>query len=336
VTVGDLGEATLISRIRSRVPPAPSWILTSIGDDGAVFEPARGTVDVITTDTLVEGTHFDKSFVPSQDIGHKSLAVNLSDLAAMGATPRVTVLSLILPPTLLANDLDAILGGILALADQHNIVLAGGNITSTHGPLVIGMTALGSVRRRRIISRAGGRPGDELWVTGDLGAAAAGLDYLQHQPTTLIGEHLDMRHCVDRYRRPEPRVRIGMLLGRNKVARAGVDLSDGLADGLRQITSASGTGTIIDGPSLPLDPQTKHWFSKRGLDPLLAALTGGDDYELLIAVPRSHRRRLFAISRLTDGVPLTRIGELTEPPSLVLHTPSGNQDLPAGYQHFNK
>jgi len=317
------------------VPPAPDWVSTGIGDDAAVVEPSRGTLDVITTDTLVEGIHFDRSFVSAADLGHKTLAVNLSDLAAMGATPRVAVLSLVLPPALAAIDVDQLIASLIELAGRHRIALVGGNITSSHGPLVVGMTAIGSVRRRRVITRAGGRPGDELWVTGTLGAAAAGLGYLRQKSSTSSPEETDaIQSCVDRYRRPEPRVRIGMLLGRNRVARAGVDLSDGLADGLRQITRASGTGAIIDGTSLPLEPGARLWFSRQGLDPLVETITNGDDYELLIAVPRTDRRRLAVVERLSKGVPLTHVGKLTQPRNLVLRTPEQDRDMPAGYQHF--
>ena len=309
---------------------------TGIGDDAAVVEPTRGTLDVITTDTLVEGIHFDRSFVSAADVGHKTLAVNLSDLAAMGATPRVAVLSLVLPAALTAVELDQLIDGLLRLAVRHGVSLVGGNITSTHGPLVVGMTAVGSVRRRRVITRTGGRPGDELWLTGTVGAAAAGLGYLQHNSTSSPEDTDGIQRCIERYRRPEPQVRIGMLLGRNRVARAGVDLSDGLADGLRQIASASGTGAVIDGKSLPLEPAATRWFSSRGLDPLTASVAGGDDYELLIAVPRTNRRRLNAVSRLSRGVPLTRIGELTQQPDLVLRTQEQDHALPAGYQHFGQ
>lgn len=318
------------------MPPAPDWVATGIGDDAAVVEPGRGTLDVITTDTLVEGVHFERSFMSPADLGHRTLAVNLSDLAAMGATPRVAVLSLVLPPAMAAADLDTLVDGLLALADQHRVALVGGNITRTDGPLVIGMTAVGAVRRRRVVTRAGGRPGDELWVTGTLGAAAAGLACLQQDPAHRASGNVALNACITRYRRPEPRVRIGTLLGRNRIARAGLDLSDGLADGLRQLTQASGVGAVVDGSSVPVDPGAHRWFEQAGRDPLDAAVAGGDDYELLIAVSRTHRRRITAIARLARGVAFTRIGELTTSPDLVLHTASGARAIGAGYEHFKK
>jgi len=334
MTVGDLGEAALIALIRSQVPSAPRWVTTGIGDDAAVVAPMRGTLDVITTDTQVEGVHFERALLSPSDIGHRTLAVNLSDLAAMGATPRVAVLSLVLPPSLATADLEAMIEGLLSLATAHDVALVGGNITRTSGPLVLGVTAIGAVRRRRILTRDGGRPGDELWVTGTLGSAAAGLTWLQQQQAGHAPADQEPRQGIQSYRRPTPRVRIGALLGRNRVARAGIDLSDGLADGLHQLGQASGLGALIHGSAVPMAPETVAWFAHRQQHPLEAAMTGGDDYELLIAVPRSHRRRLAAIQRLSHGVPLTRIGELTKTLDLVVRTETGDLPVPAGYQHF--
>ena len=307
---------------------------TGIGDDAAVVEPARGALDVVTTDTLVEGVHFDRSFVSAPDIGHRTLAVNLSDLAAMGATPRVAVLSLVLPRTLPVADLDGIVEGLLGLAADHRVALVGGNLTRTHGPLVLGVTAIGAVRRRRVLTRAGGRPGDELWVTGAVGAAAAGLAALRQGPPADSASDPDLDDCIRRYRRPEPRIRIGTLLGRNGVARAGIDLSDGLADGLHQLARASGAGAEVDGATIPVHPGAGRWFAGAGSDPLEAALRGGDDYELLIAVPRRQRRALRMLARLFRGIPVTRIGELTKTPDLVLRTAAGDRQVPGGYEHF--
>lgn len=305
-----------------------------IGDDAAVVEPARGALDVVTTDSLVEGVHFDRSFVSAADVGHRALAVNLSDLAAMGAAPRAAVLALVLPAALPAADLDAVVEGLLALADSHRVALVGGNVTRTDGPLVLSLTALGAVRRRRVLTRGGGRPGDELWVTGRVGAAAAGLAALRRGTPTEAAADPDLDDCIRRYRRPEPRVRVGALLGRNRVARAAIDLSDGLGDGLRRLAAASGTGAVVDAGAVPVHPGARRWFAADGRDPVEAALAAGDDYELLIAVPRQRRRGLRALARLFGGVSVARIGELTKTPDVVLRTPAGDRPVAPGYEHF--
>ncbi len=174
-SVAGLGEHALLARLRARVPPAPAWVALGIGDDAAVLEPARNELDVVTTDTLVEGVHFDPRFTTFADVGHKALAVNLSDLAAMGASPRAALLSLALPGGLAVDDFDALVDGFLAAAAASGVSLVGGNLARSPGPLVVDVTALGSVRRRRVLGRSGARPGDELYVSGAIGAAAAAL-----------------------------------------------------------------------------------------------------------------------------------------------------------------
>jgi thiamine-monophosphate kinase len=290
----------------------------------------------------VEGIHFDRQICSAADIGHKALAVNLSDIAAMGARPRAALLSLVLPDAMLVADLDALVDGLLELAASHHVALIGGNITRStgvgdqgaispsSGPLVINVTAIGSVGRRQVLTRSGARSGDEVYVTGSLGAGAAGLHSLlvrtdQAEATNAAGQH---------YRRPEPRVRAGMLLGRNKAATACIDLSDGLADAVRQLCGASGTGMLIDGNLVPISDDVVRWCATRGLDALTTSLSGGDDYELLFTVRPSHRGRLRAVRRAVGDLPITRIGTITKDRRVRVVTATGELDLPPGFEHF--
>ena len=174
-TVADLGEHRLIARLRSRVINLPPHVELGIGDDAAAIAPARSALEIITTDALVEGVHFRRDWTAADAVGHKALAVNLSDLAAMGATPRAALLSLALPETMPVVEFDALLDGFLALAAATATPLVGGNITRSPGPLMIDVTAIGSAPRRKLLRRSGGLAGDELYVTGALGGAAAGL-----------------------------------------------------------------------------------------------------------------------------------------------------------------
>ena len=169
----------MIERIRSRLAAPPPWVIVGVGDDAAVVEPERNRVEVLTVDAIVEGVHFDRAFVPPGAIGHRALAVNLSDLAAMGAAPRLVLLSMALPSTLPLADFDAMVGGFAALAGRFRVQVVGGNLTRTHGPLTIDVTAIGTVKRRQALTRAGARPGDDLYVSGSLGSARAGLTLLQ-------------------------------------------------------------------------------------------------------------------------------------------------------------
>jgi thiamine-monophosphate kinase len=301
-----------------------------LGDDAAVVEPERNRLQVLTVDAIVEGIHFDRAFTPPAAIGHRALAVNLSDLAAMGAAPRLCLLSLALPPAWPVDDFDAMIGGLTALAARHNVHVAGGNLTRSPGPLLIDVTVSGGIKRRQALTRSGARPGDELYMTGSLGAAAAGLQMLR-QSAGASGE------CARRYLYPEPRLRTGMLLARNRAASACIDLSDGLADGVHHIADRSGVGAIIDADSLPIGQEARAWFDGHTADPTTAALTGGDDYELLFTVRPRTRGRLKAAARNGD-TPLTRIGVCTADRAVILRcgagAQAGDRPIPAGYSHF--
>jgi len=314
LTVSSLGERALIARITARLS-SPSWVIVGPGDDAAVIAPQRGALDVLTVDALVDGVHFDRRFVPPDAIGHRALAVNLSDLAAMGAEPRAALLSLALPPTLEVEEVDRLLDGLLALAATHRVAVIGGNVTRTPGPLTIDVTAIGTVHPRRILTRAGARPGDEVYVTGSVGGAAVGLRALKDGQASP---------AIDRYLRPQPRVRAGVVLARTRAASACMDLSDGLADGLHQVADASGVGMDIDANAIP-----------RGDGATLdLALSGGDDYELLFTVRPSQRGRFRGARREFADLPVTRIGVITRGRDVVLRDETGTRPVPAGYEHF--
>ena len=367
--VADSSERELIARIRRQLPPAPDWLLVGIGDDAAVVEPERNRVEVLTVDALVEGIHFDRRFVPPDAIGHRALAVNLSDLAAMGAAPRLALLSMALPAALPLADFDAITAGFALLAARHRLHVVGGNLTRSPGPLLVDVTVIGTVKRRQALTRSGARPGDDLYVSGTIGAAAAGLRMLQERINPPANEHLalattgDLRlsttgdtrdtevqadlkrdsfsvvreSCIERYLRPEARLRLGIHLGRNGAASACMDLSDGLADGFQQVADASGVGMTIDADALPIDPGARAFFEAHGRDAVVESLTAGDDYELLIAVRPRTERRLTAAMRRGD-VMLTRIGRCTAERVITLRAAAGTSidagALPHGFSHF--
>ena len=351
-TIADAGEHDLIARVRARAGSPPSFVPIGIGDDAAVVEPARGMLDVITTDALVEHVHFRRDWTDARSIGTKAVTVNLSDLAAMGATPRVILLSLILPPAMALSDFDALIDGAVSASTAAGASVVGGNISRSPGPLVVDVTAMVSVGRRRVMTRGGGRAGDELYVTGTVGGAAAGLAILQSGVDRASLSEAEAA-SVARYERPEARLRCGRVIAGSRSASACMDLSDGLADAARQIAEASGTGVTLDAESIPLgvrpssDPvQTLlrpssdlghlgHARVSPGPDPVLdAALTGGEDYELLFAV-RPRRRRAF-LGAMAKCRPLqaTLVGRLTKDPAVVLARGTEQTTLNSGFRHF--
>jgi thiamine-monophosphate kinase len=333
-TIATLGERGLIARLRARVASPPASVLIGIGDDAAVMTSERNQLSVLTTDSLVEDVHFRRAWTSPRAIGHKALAVNLSDLAAMGARPAAALLSLTMPAAFRLAEFDALVDGFATLAEASGTALVGGNMTRSPGPLVIDVTAIGHVRPRRVLARSGGRAGDELYVTGNIGAAAAGLAWL--------GSGVDRRtldvtatECVARYEQPDARFFAGVQIGRNRAASACVDLSDGLADAAGQMGEASGTGVLLEADALPVHPGAIDVAKREGREILPFALSGGEDYELLFAVPPRRRRAFLAIAARCRGLKFSRIGQLVAEPGAWLVDASGRREpLGAGFSHF--
>jgi thiamine-monophosphate kinase len=360
-TVAEVGEQAIIDWIRRVAPPAPPEIITGIGDDAAVLEPVRNHVAVVTTDSLVEDVHFRRPWSTPSDVGAKALLVNLSDLAAMGAAPHAALLALGLPATLSVAALIALVTAFIDVARANRMGLVGGNISLSPGPLFIDVTAVGAAKRRKLLHRHGARVGDSLYVTGSLGGAAAGLLWLQRtgalertdswqpgvrslfapaggrpgsQAEPLTSLEPAVAPAVRRYLRPDVRSRIGQAVGRARAASACVDLSDGLADALRQIAAASGTGVQIDADAIPVDVSGREVAARLGADPLTLALSGGEDYELLFAVSQRSTRRFLATVAGAGRVRVTRIGRVVPSPALDLRRDEQTERLPGSFRHF--
>ena len=223
--------------------------------------------------------------------------------------------------------------GFLKLAHGTGIPLVGGNLARSPGPLVINVTVIGAARRRRVLTRAGGRHGDELYVTGSLGAAATGLAICESgvdrgalDPT--LGE------CLGRYEWPQPRLRLGISVARNRAASACVDLSDGLADAVSQLAGASGTGAVVEASRLPIHPGTIAWAATRGQHAVPQAVSGGEDYELLFAVPARRRAAFRAAARSQPDVTVTHIGRLSRDTGVWLDRDGRLEPLGRGFSHF--
>lgn len=311
------GEFDLIARIRARAGTRDDIVL-GIGDDAALLAPPPGKHLVVTADTLNDGVHFPHG-TPAVDIGWKALAVNLSDLASMGAEPAWCTLSLSLPRADAAW-IDGFLDGFLALAGEHGIALVGGD--TTRGPLSLSVTAMGFVDAGSALRRDGAQVGDDVWVTGTLGDAAGALVLLDLQPAHPLRSRLD---------RPTPRVRAGRALA--ELASACVDVSDGLLGDLGHICARSDVGARIEIPSLPASEALRDAFDDVARAALQAA--GGDDYELCFTADVSHRERIASLASNLD-LRITRIGRITGGSGVVAVDVAGAVWQPprAGYDHF--
>jgi len=293
-----LGEFDII---RKYFAPASerSDVLLGIGDDAAVLEVGAERKLVVAMDTIVEGVHFPVG-TDAADVGYRALAVNLSDLAAMGAVPSWMTLSLAMPRADLGW-LDGFAGGLLQLAHAHAVALVGGD--TVQGPLAVTIQIAGWVEADGWLRRSGARAGDILFVSGTPGDAAAGLALIQR---AAAGDAAGAEHLIERFLRPEPRVQLGRAL--RTVASAAIDISDGLLTDLDKLCAASGCGAQLDVDALPLSSALRAVFDADAC--VHYALAGGDDYEMIFSIPPT---RIAQVAALNNGNPAlcTRIGEIT-------------------------
>jgi thiamine-monophosphate kinase len=317
-----MSEFDLIQRYFTR--PAPSAVM-GVGDDAALLRVGEGMELAVSTDMLVSGTHFFPDADPFL-LGYKTLAVNLSDMAAMGALPRWATLSLSLPQ---ANEtwLQKFSAGFFALADEHKVELVGGD--TTRGPLNLCVTIMGEVPCGKALRRSGAQPGDDIWVSGELGEAALALAYLQKEIELPEDARLS---CLTALHQPQPRVALGLML--RDIAHSAVDISDGLLADLGHILECSGVAAEVRYDKLPLSPL----FAANVVTREIAqrcVLSGGDDYELCFTAPLAQREVIVALEHLFH-LPLTRIGKIVSGNDCKVRAADGSAMTieKAGYDHF--
>ena len=306
-------------------------LIKGIGDDAAVLR-TRGAADcmVITTDMLLEDVDFRRSWLTPAQLGHKALAVNLSDLAAMGARPRFFTVALALPPDITQDWIQAFYKGMTHLARPHHATLIGGDLSRSPSGIQVTITAFGEAPPKHIVYRSGGHPGDLLYVTGVLGKAGAGLALLRQGRNS--GRNNAEHSALRAQRTPEPRCEAGFWLAQRGFANCMMDLSDGLSMDLPRLCAASGTGAAIYGDQIPLFASARRWHS----DPEELSLLGGEDFELLFAVSPAKAPKLEAA--YPAGFPSIHcIGRLHKKRG-VFWSPSLNEPLrpliASGFDHF--
>ena len=338
-----MNEFDFINKIReiAREQGDSSGLVRGIGDDAAVLKSFAGSDVVVSTDLLVEDVDFRRDTTQPDLLGHKALAVSLSDIAAMGARPRWALLSIGLPDSVWNSEfVDDFYAGFFQLATRYGVTLIGGDVSRTPEKIVIDSIAIGECLPEREVFRAGAKPGDQIFVTGFLGDAAAGLRLIErgarlssdsdmeqgHEPSQL--DHLLLRQL-----QPEPRVGWGLLIGEQQLATAMIDISDGLSSDLNHLCNESKVGALIDAARIPIDPLVTELSGRRALDPLMLALHGGEDFELLFTVDPQNVARL---PKKVDGVSICQIGEITSEPGKIRVTEKDRVwDLePGGFDHF--
>jgi thiamine-monophosphate kinase len=333
-TIAEIGEFGLIARLTADLP-RPSDVALGVGDDAAVLDIGGEDLLVATCDAQVEDTHFRLRNIDPYDLGRRVLAVNLSDIAAMGARPRFILISLLLPPTLDATILDGIYAGLREEAARFGVMIVGGNVARNAERLIIDITLLGTGRRGQLLQRNNAQPGDVIMITGNLGSAAAALLVLEDQQLASKFTSESLAEVLAAQRTPIPRVEVGQWLARHNVT-TGIDISDGLAADLSHICKTSGVGASIQAESLPILPEVVTIAKLAGREPQDLALYGGEDYELLFTVSADHADRIAHELFAATGVKVTAIGSIDQGNALILiHEGKPSPLLSAGWDHLS-
>ncbi len=326
--LSSLGEFGLIDQIRKMTFRRSPSVVIGMGDDAAALKISSAKNLLATTDMLLEGIHFDLSYTDFYSLGWKSAAVNLSDIAAMGGIPRFCLTSLGIHPSVSVEDIKDFYRGFIAVLRSQDVVLVGGDTCSARNDFVVNVMVLGEAGRTELRTRAEARPGDRIFVTGDLGDSAAGLEMLkagaQHRGSAV-------KRLIHKHLRPEPRVEWGRKIVLSGCAHAMIDVSDGLSSDLFHICEQSRVGALIAAEKVPLSYQLCKSAVYLRNPPIHYALSGGEDYELLFTVPPGKIGKLQTL-----GLPLTEIGEITRTRKILIVDSQGKKKPfePSGFDHF--
>lgn len=325
--LGHLGEFGLIERIR-RHTPIGKGVKIGIGDDAAWITNPKGS-SLVTTDLLIEGVHFDLRWTSLFDLGHKALAVNLSDIAAMGGVPAYVIVALGVPASFDTKQIGAFYSGLRKLASRSAAALVGGD-TNVAEKFIASICVIGNAPYRPI-RRSGAKPGDDIYITGTVGDSALALKFLQGQ--TIVPKEGAFTRLLTRHRRPMPRLTIGAILAKERLASAMIDVSDGLLQDLGHICESSAIGAIIRSDHLPLSSAYRALADE---GEVCTALTGGEDYELLFCARPQSRGRIKQLSQRAR-LAITRIGACSRDRKVISVIDKSGRSLPIralGYDHF--
>jgi thiamine-monophosphate kinase len=334
VDIKEIGESGLIQRIADNYRSSHPAIICGIGEDAAALKISEQKILLATCDLLVEDIHFNLRHTDSYHLGRKSLAVNLSDIAAMGGTPRFFLVSLAIPPHISVEFIDDLYRGIMEMAGEFNTQLVGGDTNASPDKLMIDITLLGEVDPDHLLKRSGTQVGDSIFVTGTLGDSALGFFALGMDNN--LNEPLSINTLTLRHISPYPRIKEGKAIAENHLASAMIDISDGLLADLKQILTLNMVGATVWTSQIPLSNDFKQFQIKQEHNKLDFALKGGEDYELLFTSPKTKEQDIYGLSQKIK-VPISKIGEINSSDKLVVL--DQNQKLyhldDQGYDHFS-
>jgi thiamine-monophosphate kinase len=334
----ELGEFGLIDRISEGLKTTNPETIKGIGDDAAVIDSGSGTYILISTDMLVEGVHFDLSYVPLHHLGYKAVAVNISDIAAMNGIPKQITVSLALSSRFSVEAIDALYQGIKIACDQYKVDLVGGDTTTSRSGLVISITAIGSVEKSKIVYRHTAKPQDIICATGDLGGAFLGLQVLEQEKQVFLANP-DMQpqlegkdYLLKRQLKPEARMDVIYELNDiGVVPTSMIDISDGLASEIMHLCRASNTGAVLFEDKLPIHGETYNTAVDYKIDPVTCVLNGGEDYELLFTIKQDD------FPKIKNQADIALIGYMTNTPKEILLNTKAGTNVPVraqGWVHF--
>ncbi|HEY63189.1 MAG TPA: thiamine-phosphate kinase [Caldilineae bacterium] len=306
--ISELGEFPLIDRVEQIVAVDRADVVVGIGDDVAVLADRDDELLLATVDSQVENVHFLRERITARQLGRRALAINLSDIAAMGGYAQYALVSLALPADTETAWVEDLYRGLREEADRYGVIVVGGNMARSPTGIFIDVCVLGRVRREHLLLRSGARPGDVVLVTGQLGDAAAGLQIVLRPDLSVAPD--DRAFLLERHLTPTPRLPEAAVIAQSRLATAMIDISDGLSSDVGHICERSRAGVRIWADRLPISQATCHMAQVIGQSPWQLALQGGEDYELCFTAPREAAAQLASLVREETGTPVTIVGEI--------------------------
>ena len=330
----EIGEFGFIESIKEECATTYKNVIKGIGDDCAVFGPSSGRVLLFTTDMLVEDIHFLKTKMTPYQLGWKSIAVNLSDIAAMGGRPLVLLISLAIPPETDVELMQDFYKGMKTICEQYEVSIAGGDTSASPDKLVINISLIGDARQNEVLYRSGARSGDSIYLTGNVGDSFAGLKIIKKE---ISSPKSIESHFIKIHNEPNPLIETGMTIAASGLATAMIDVSDGLVLDLGHICKESGVGAILFRDKIPLSSELKLLASREKFNPLELALSGGEDYQLLITVPNGNIKDFEIVGKNKGLLPLYLIGKIAEGKGITMVNDDGSlEEIDIkGFNHFS-